>query len=124
VLIIYDGDCHFCRWGIHLVERLDRRDVFGFCPFGHPVAESHLSELPPDRRYSSFHLVDDGELFSATEAAKRALAQLPLGRLAVRLGAHRLYPLVAANRAFLGRFVPSRSVLNTCRDVRADTARV
>ncbi|HYZ92465.1 MAG TPA: DUF393 domain-containing protein [Actinomycetota bacterium] len=116
-LLLYDGECHFCRWGIHVLARLDRRGALGFCPFGHPVAEQHLSQLASDERYSSFHAVVGGRLFSAADAARRALEVLPLGRLAVLLGVHRLYPLIAANRAVLGRLVPSRGLLDTCTDV-------
>ena len=116
-LLIYDGDCGFCRWGMHVVRRLDRHGVFRFCPFGHPVAESFLAALAPEKRYSSHHAVKDGELHSATAAAKLTLEPLPFGKLAVALGLHRLYPLVAANRAFLGRLVPHRTVLETCSDV-------
>lgn len=113
-LLIYDGDCGFCRWGMHVVRRLDRAGVFGFCPYGHPVAESILSELPPDKRYTSHHAFRDGILHSATAAARITLEGLSLGRVAVALRLHRLYPFVARNRAFLGRLVPHRSALNTC----------
>ena len=43
-LLIYDAACRFCRFGIDVVRRLDRRTVFEFCPFGHPTAERILDE--------------------------------------------------------------------------------
>ena len=113
-LLIYDGDCGFCRWGMHVVRQLDRNGVFGFCPYGHPTAESLLSRLPEERRYTSHHAYREGVLHSATDAARVTLEGLPLGWLAVTLQLHRLYPLVARNRGRLGRLVPHRSVLNTC----------
>ncbi len=113
-LLIYDGQCGFCRWGMHVVRRLDTRGVFTFCPYGHPLAESYLSELPASKRYASHHAVRAGKLVSATEAAKLTLEPLPFGRVAVALRVHRLYPIIAANRAFLGRLFPHRSLLTTC----------
>jgi predicted DCC family thiol-disulfide oxidoreductase YuxK len=113
-LLIYDGDCGFCRWGMHVVRRIDRAGVFGFCPYGHPVAESILSELPADKRYTSHHAFRDGILHSATAAARVTLEGLPLGWVALALQLHRLYPVIARNRSLLGRLVPHRSVLNTC----------
>lgn len=113
-LLIYDGDCGFCRWGMHVVRRLDRAGVFGFCPYGHPTAEAILSRLPEERRYTSHHAFRDEVLYSATDAARVTLEGLPLGRIAVAFQLHRLYPLIAGNRGLLGRLVPHRSVLNTC----------
>ncbi|MGH2760408.1 MAG: thiol-disulfide oxidoreductase DCC family protein [Actinomycetota bacterium] len=117
-LLIYDGECAFCRWGMHVVRRLDRGGVFGFCPYGTPTAESILSRLPAERRYTSHHAFRDGVLHSATDAARVTLEGLPLGRIAVALQAHRLYPLIARNRAVLGRLVPHRSLLDTCSQPR------
>lgn len=113
-LLIYDGDCGFCRWSMLLAARADRRGNLRFCPFGHPVAEAYLAELPEDSRYASHHAVVDGVLYSATAAARVTLLALPFGRCAVALGVHRLYPLVARHRALLGRFVPHASVIETC----------
>ena len=118
-LLIYDGECGFCRRAMHVIERLDRREVFRFCPFGHPVAELFLAELDPGVRYESFHAVRDGSLSSATAAARITLEQLPLGGLAVALGFHRLYPVVARHRGLLGRLVSARSLISTCPDTPA-----
>jgi predicted DCC family thiol-disulfide oxidoreductase YuxK len=115
-LLIYDGECGFCRWAMHVIERLDRREVFRYCPFGHPVAESFLAGLDPGVRYESFHAVRDGSLRSATAAARITLEQLPLGGLAVALGLHHLYPVVARHRGLLGRLVSARPLISTCPD--------
>lgn len=118
-LLIYDGECGFCKWAMHVIERLDRRKAFRYCPFGHPVAESYLAALRPDKRYASHHAVKDGVLHSATAAARLTLEPLPLGRLAVALGLHRLYPVVARHRGLLGRLVSARSLISTCPDTPA-----
>lgn len=115
-LLIYDGECGFCRWGMHVVRQLDRGGVFGFCPYGHPMAEAILGRLPVQRRYTSHHAYRDDVLYSATDAARVTLEGLPLGRIAVAFRLHRLYPLIARNRGLLGRLVPHRSLLNTCSD--------
>lgn len=101
---------------MHVVRRLDRHGVFEFCPYGHPLAESYLAELPEAKRYTSHHAVRDGIVHSATAAAKLTLEPLPLGRLLVTLGVHRLYPIIARNRALLGRLVPHTDPLSTCDD--------
>jgi predicted DCC family thiol-disulfide oxidoreductase YuxK len=116
ILLIYDGECGFCRWGMHMIARLDHHGVFRYCPFGSAIAESYLAELPPTERYASFHAHREGVLHSATAAAKLTLEQLPFGRIAVALGWHNVYPLIAANRGRLGRLFPYRSVVNTCDD--------
>jgi hypothetical protein len=107
---------------MHVVRRLDTRGVFGFCPFGRPAAEDALASLPPEERYSSYHALRDRTLYSATDAARVTLEQLPFGKIATALGAHRLYPVIASNRSRLGRLVPHRSLLDDCSRESADSA--
>jgi predicted DCC family thiol-disulfide oxidoreductase YuxK len=115
LLLIYDGDCRFCRFGIELLRRLDAREAFAFCPFGHPVAESRLAALPADERYDSFHVASsDGRLYSGTHAAREALRALPGGSLAIAFGLHNIYPLLARYRWLLGRLAPDGDRLITC----------
>lgn len=115
VLLIYDGDCRFCRWGVEWVQRLDVRNALDFCPFGHEGAEEALAGLPEDRRYASMHAFVNGRLYSGTEGARIVLEQLPLGEVSAALGLHHLYPLIARHRPTLGRFVPDRPATSTCK---------
>jgi predicted DCC family thiol-disulfide oxidoreductase YuxK len=114
VLVIYDGDCRFCRWGIEWVQRLDVQNALAFCPFGQPEAEAALADLPADRRYESMHALVNGRLYSDTEAARLVLQRLPLGGVSAALGVHHLYPLLARHRLTLGRLVPDRPAASTC----------
>jgi predicted DCC family thiol-disulfide oxidoreductase YuxK len=125
VLVIYDAACRFCRFGIHIVRRLDRRGVLEYCPFGHPVAEERLAALPADARYEQMHVATSAGLLSGTDAARVVLNELPLGRLAVALGLHGLYPLVVRSRWLLGRLSPQRDAIVSCSDAsRPKAARI
>ncbi len=114
LLLIYDGECRFCRFGMEVVRNLDLMRALAFCPFGHAVAEERLAVVPLDERNESFHAATSGEVFSGTEAARKALEALPLGRIATAFGLHNAYPLLARSRSLLGRFVPDRIAVVTC----------
>lgn len=114
LLVIYDGDCRACRFGIEIVRRWDVRGELAFCPFGHPVAEARLAILPEDERYESFHASRGFDLHSATDAAREVLRVLPGGRVAAGLGLHNLYPLLARYRWIFGRLTPDRAATVTC----------
>ncbi len=122
VLVIYDGECRFCRWGIEWVQRLDVQNALEFCPFGQPAAEEALAARPADRRYESMHAVVNGRLYSGAEAARIVLQQLPLGEISAEVGLHRLYPLLVHGRPLLGRLVPDRPAASTCGDREAARA--
>ena len=114
LLVIYDGDCRVCRFGIEVIRVLDLGHALEFCPFGNPIAERRLAELPLDERYISFHVATHDELHSGTQAAKTTLEALPLGRIATALGLHHAYPLIVRSRGLLGRFVPDVAAVVTC----------
>lgn len=92
VLVLYDGDCRFCRFGIDLVHRVDLYRALDFCPF---------------------HAVVGEVLHSAVDAARVVLEVLPLGRLAVTAGIHHGYTILARYRGVLGRYVPDRPAVVT-----------
>lgn len=118
ILLIYDGQCRFCRWGVVWIARLAKPGTVDFCPFGNPVAESSLAHIPQDRRYESMHVVADGRIHSGTAAARMVLRRLPFGRWATGLGLHRAYPLIARYRGTLGRLSPDRSAPTGCGETR------
>jgi predicted DCC family thiol-disulfide oxidoreductase YuxK len=114
LLVIYDGDCRVCRFGIEVIRVLDLGHALDFCPFGNPIAERRLAELPADDRYISFHAATHDRLFSGTDAARVTLEALPLGRIATAFGLHNAYPLIVRSRSLLGRFVPDVAAVITC----------
>jgi len=116
VLLIYDGDCRFCRFGMNVIRSLDLRRALSFCPFGEDAAERRLTEISPAQRHDSFHAVKNEKIYSATDAARVTIAELPLGAIGVALGLHNFYPLLAKYRGALGRLVPDSVAVNTCSD--------
>jgi predicted DCC family thiol-disulfide oxidoreductase YuxK len=118
VLLIYDGDCRLCRFGMQIVRALDIRRAFVYCPFGKPEAEDRLRELPEGERHEVFHAVKDDVLYSGSGAAKVTMSALPLGWIPAALGLHNLYPLIANNRGTLGRLVPVTDAIDTCTQAR------
>jgi predicted DCC family thiol-disulfide oxidoreductase YuxK len=114
LLLIYDGDCRVCRFGMEVVRTFDWAHAFDFCPFGNPIAERRLAALPESERYVSFHAATHDELFSGTDAARKTLEALPFGRIATAFGLHNAYPLIVRSRSFLGRFVPDVAAIVTC----------
>jgi predicted DCC family thiol-disulfide oxidoreductase YuxK len=123
-IVIYDGDCGFCRWSLALLLCWDR--VRGGRRSHQPLslrplplrtgeAEDLLADLSEEQRDASWHLVVDGTRFSAGAALAPALRRLPGGRVPAALFARfpaateRAYRWVADHRGVLGRFVPSRA---------------
>ena len=86
-MLLYDGDCRFCRFSARVVAKLDRGRL-AHLPFDDPAAEALLARLPESGRFESIHLFrPDGSVWSPTSAP---------------------YRFVARNRGRLARFVPNR----------------
>ena len=111
-VLVYDGDCRFCRFAARAIDRLDRENRIAFLPFADPEAAPLLADLPEGDRTGSIHLVDpDGRRFSRGAALTRLI-----GHLGARPGAGhapaaaqllgRAYDPIARNRSRLGRRVP------------------
>lgn len=109
-LLIYDGDCGFCkrwvrRWWARTGERVD------YAPYQQPdVLERH--GVPPTAARRSVQLVlPDGHRYEGAEAVFRLLMLAPgrhvfarLGRLPVlRWIAERLYRFIARHRVLASR---------------------
>ena len=115
-VLLYDGDCRFCRFTARAIEALDRRRRFGYLPFADELALDLLAPVPADERQHSIHLVfPDGDIASAGDALAELSRVLPLGgvlsdaardhqrvRGAFRWG----YGLVADRRGQLSSLVP------------------
>ncbi len=74
-LLIYDGDCNFCR---HLVRRWQRitGDRVDYVPF--QEAAPRFPQIPQERFEASIQLVlPSGEIFEGAEAVFRTLAVIP-----------------------------------------------
>ena len=115
-VLLYDGDCRFCRFIARAIEALDRRHRFGYLPFSDELARDLLAPVPADEREHSVHLAfPDGDIVSAGDALAELSRVLPLGGVLadaardherVRGAFRRGYGLVADRRAQLSGLVP------------------
>jgi predicted DCC family thiol-disulfide oxidoreductase YuxK len=111
-VLLYDGDCRFCRYSLERVLAWDRYSRLRPLALQDPEAERLLAQLDAQARMDSWHLVErDGKVSSAGRAAAPLLRLLPGGRplasvveLSPRL-TEAAYGLVARNRPALSRFV-------------------
>lgn len=120
--VLFDRECGFCIWTVHLLLRLDRRGVLR----AEPIQDRRdlLPGMGDEVALNSFHLVEaDGRVRSAGAALAAVLRRLPvtalvgaaLGRLP-RL-AERAYRLVADHRGTLARAVPEAAKARARREV-------
>lgn len=112
VTVLYDGGCGLCRWSVGRLDTWDRRGRIRFVPIASEEAGTLLTEMEPDRRLASWHLVTrDRRVLSAGAAVPPLLRELPGGRPIARLAAAApsvtdlLYRTVARRRAALGRLL-------------------
>lgn len=106
VVILYDGDCRFCRAFAHVARRLQRPPGVYLLPFDDPRAVRILAVVPAARRHVSVHAVRDGVLHPATGAFRLICQHLYGGSVLIHTGLYRIYPVVAGNRHWFGRMVP------------------
>ncbi|MCH7809985.1 MAG: DUF393 domain-containing protein [Chloroflexi bacterium] len=115
-VLLYDGDCRFCRFVARGIEALDRRRRFGYLPFADELALKLLAPVPAEKKEHSVHLVfPDGAIASAGDALAELARVLPMGGvLTAAAHDHRHvrgafqwgYGLVADRRGQLSNLVP------------------
>ncbi|MGH2671467.1 MAG: thiol-disulfide oxidoreductase DCC family protein [Actinomycetota bacterium] len=115
-IVLYDEDCGFCRWGVDLLLRLDRRQTLEVVPIQSAEGADLLSSMSPDERLESWHVRSpDGHLWSGGVAVPPVLRLLPGGNGLASVASRfpctvdRLYRFVARNRSTLGRLVGARA---------------
>jgi predicted DCC family thiol-disulfide oxidoreductase YuxK len=110
-VLVYDGECAFCRRCIALLARWDSRRHIRAVPFQDAAALAVLPPIPHRALEQAMHLVSPGDgIRAGAEAAPAILRLLPGGRpLATLFGipgvpvlAARIYAAVARNRHRLG----------------------
>ncbi len=115
-VLLYDGDCRFCRASARAVAALDRRRSLAILPLDDPFAAELLATVPAQRRGESMSVVQpDGWALSGGDALIELTRVLPGGDLLASAawrnrGLRRLfgrgYRLVAGRRALLSRLTP------------------
>ncbi|HYJ61270.1 MAG TPA: DUF393 domain-containing protein [Actinomycetota bacterium] len=78
LLVLYDGDCGFCRWSADRLRAWDRR---GRLTFGRiQDAGESLGPVSPTDRLVTAHAVEpDGRIWSGGAAMTRIAAEIPAG---------------------------------------------
>ena len=115
-VLLYDGDCGFCRWATDRVLGWDRRGALLALPIQSEEGDRLLDGMTPGRRLSSWHLASpDGRVNSGGAAVAPLARVLPLGRpieLVARsfpAATDAAYRLVARHRAGLARLLGARA---------------
>jgi predicted DCC family thiol-disulfide oxidoreductase YuxK len=116
MLVLYDGNCGFCKVTLAVLLRWDRAHRLDAAPIQSTLGQQQLAEMPAQDRLQSWHLRDDaGELRSGGPALPVVFAALPGGRAFARVTSRfpgataRTYEWVAAHRVLLGRLFGARS---------------
>jgi predicted DCC family thiol-disulfide oxidoreductase YuxK len=124
-LVLYDGDCGFCKWLLAGLLRRDRDGRLQPIALQRPEADELLADLEPAQRMASWHLIaPSGERQSGGAALPALLRLLPGGRApaAVFARAPHLtdcgYRWVADHRSQLSRLVPSGAKRRAAERVR------
>lgn len=115
-VLLYDGECKFCRFCAAAIAACDRRRRLGVLPFGDPEATALLEGVPEAERRASMHLSRPGSSVVSAGDALLGLVGVLVGSSpagpprsrseAVRRVAGRTYSAVANARGTIGRFVP------------------
>jgi len=111
-VVLYDGDCGFCKWSLDKILLWDRGGSLRPVAIQSREGDELLASIEPARRLDSWHLVEPGGRVSSAGAAAEPLARLlPAGRpLAVMFHSFprftdRAYRWVAAHRNELARLL-------------------
>ncbi len=112
-VIVYDGDCAFCRRSIGNIQRRDRYNAFDYRPRQEPGIEEELPQLTLGDFNEGLRYIDTtGDVLIGADAIHKIVGQLPywrriawLYRLPV-IGsiARWVYARIAANRMKLSRY--------------------
>ena len=115
-LMVFDGDCNFCKLWIHRWQQMTAGAV-DYLPAQDPRIAAQFPEIPREQFDKSVQLIEpDGAVYSGADAVFRALATNPAYRWPLRLyqkspaGAkftERAYRLVAGHRTGFSRLTPA-----------------
>jgi predicted DCC family thiol-disulfide oxidoreductase YuxK len=112
--LFYDADCGFCKWIVSGVLAWDRHNRLVPLALQSAEAQALLSDLSPEERLASVHLVSpDGQRLSAGSVPAPLLRLLPGGTVPALAIARlprltsRAYDWVANHRSQLSRAVPA-----------------
>lgn len=109
-VLVYDGDCGFCRTSVAVIQRY-ARTIVELKTFDEVEGTGLLTQLDPEEIAASAHYVrPNGIEFHGGEAMTKALRLVPAGQLfavldlwPVSVLREAVYSIVAGNRRFFSR---------------------
>jgi predicted DCC family thiol-disulfide oxidoreductase YuxK len=108
-LLVFDGDCNFCKLWIRRWRQITGESV-DYLPAQDPSIGARFSEIPAGRFTTSVQLIEtDGVVYAGAEAIFRALAQNPRGRWPLQ--AYVSWPALANATEWGYRFVARHRTL-------------
>ena len=75
-LVLFDGVCNLCNAAVRFIIPRDPRGLFQFAPLTSEAAARALASVPLAERPDSVVLIDEGRVFTRSEAALRILRRL------------------------------------------------
>lgn len=126
-ILLYDGQCRFCRWSAAKVLSLDRGQNLRPVDLHSLEATRLLEGLSEEERLASWHLVVEGRSYSAGAAFAPLLDRLLLGSVPAwfvkrspRM-TERAYSVVASRRSALGKMISDRADRRARSDIAERT---
>jgi predicted DCC family thiol-disulfide oxidoreductase YuxK len=115
LIVLYDGDCGFCKITLAMLLTWDRAKRLDPVSIQSPRGEGLLCDIPSQDRLKSWHLIDGAGIVRSGGAGIPVIfAALPWGALIARVASRfprttsRAYEWVAAHRVLLGRLLKAR----------------
>jgi predicted DCC family thiol-disulfide oxidoreductase YuxK/uncharacterized membrane protein YphA (DoxX/SURF4 family) len=107
-LLVFDGDCHFCRRWVSRWQRATL-DAVDYLPYQDPSIPARFPELPQSDLEQSIHLIlPDGAVSRGAEAVFRSLAEGPRHRWMIKLY-HKFEPFAEMSETFYEEVALHRS---------------
>ncbi len=78
-VVIFDGNCQFCRQSVEQLHRLDGRNRLAFVSLHDPLVAQRYPDLDHDQLLTEMYLVDQtGNRYSGADAIKYLSRRLPM----------------------------------------------
>ena len=104
-IIIFDGYCNLCNHWVDRLIRFDKKKIFRFTANQLPAGKKILSEYSILTTEHSFYLLENGFIYSKSNAALKIVKQLPtpynwliIFKIIPVLIRDKIYDLIARNR--------------------------
>lgn len=125
-VVFIDGECAFCSWSARFLIRHDKKREIYFAVLGGPAAKRILGARADDEAFqNTMLLLDNGVVYSRSDAVLRTLAKLGGGWCAVscllwlpRLSRDFVYRITAALRYRLMGRAPSCGIISDVERAR------